>query len=450
MTANPYILVVKNGSLKGKKYPLPTTGLTLGRSSKCDIAIKDLLLSRTHCRFEMRADALWVVDLKSENQTLVNKIPVTEKQLEAGDLITVGENSLRVKCTQKPALLPALRNLFRNPAQFFKPKTTLAPTPTNTRHSSGHKFIPWLICAIAYLTWLLLTINLINHPHVKPWLQEQCSLLTTISTNAPAQPTPSAASSAEAPSTTNHVFALITNIITETSEDVPAMPVPTIQPTNQPAATPPAPLPASVLRIISTPLQASVSIQDEVLGTTPCELSNIMPGNYQVQLSKPDYEPITRMVTLEAGKTVVENFELLPTIGRIELVSAPANATVLLNGKKVGVTTVRDQQHVFSNILTMEKIPTGKHTIEVLHKGYTPGQRQVLVKKDEPLRLQFKLVRQFTPNYEVVTTRSHYKGILEFINEEGVRLETAGGVSQTILHKHIIRHGALPEPDENP
>ena len=40
---------------------------------------------------------------------------------------------------------------------------------------------------------------------------------------------------------------------------------------------------------------------------------------------------------------------------------------------------------------------------------------------------------------------SYYKGVLEFLNEEGIRIETAPGITQTIPMKDVKKHGPLKE-----
>ena len=97
MSTTTYDLVVDDGPLMGKRYTVTLAGLTLGRSSQCDIAIKDMLLSRSHCRFELRGGTLWVVDLASANQTLVNKEAIDERMLNPGDRVEVGQTTLRVE-----------------------------------------------------------------------------------------------------------------------------------------------------------------------------------------------------------------------------------------------------------------------------------------------------------------------------------------------------------------
>ena len=46
-------------------------------------------------RIEVRAGAFWISDLGSTNGTLVNGEPVIEKQLSDGDLIAIGQNTMR-------------------------------------------------------------------------------------------------------------------------------------------------------------------------------------------------------------------------------------------------------------------------------------------------------------------------------------------------------------------
>ena len=87
----------------------------------------------------------------------------------------------------------------------------------------------------------------------------------------------------------------------------------------------------------------------------------------------------------------------------------------------------------------------GEHVLEVTRKGYAPMKRSITVTRDQTLSPQFRLIRQFIPNYEVVTARSHYKGVLDYVTDEGVKLETAPGVSQTVPMKDIRRHGPLRE-----
>jgi hypothetical protein len=103
-----FTLTVEAGPFKTGESFVLTAGRaqTLGRSSDNPIAIPDPLLSRNHCRFERIGDALWVIDLDSANQTLVNGLPISRKQILPGDTVTVGDTRLRVTAADAAAAAP--------------------------------------------------------------------------------------------------------------------------------------------------------------------------------------------------------------------------------------------------------------------------------------------------------------------------------------------------------
>ncbi len=96
MSTKKYTLKVTAGPLAGQEFPVNKASINLGRSSACTIKIKDLLLSRTHCRFELRDSRLFLIDLASANETLVNGEAIDEKELHHNDLVEVGETTLKV------------------------------------------------------------------------------------------------------------------------------------------------------------------------------------------------------------------------------------------------------------------------------------------------------------------------------------------------------------------
>ncbi len=96
-------IVVEAGEDAGKEITVPDAGARLGRSSRNDIVLVDPKLSRHHCRLEMRpGDGLWISDLNSANETIVNDSPVVEKALHKGDRIRVGDTLLMVTDDGRP------------------------------------------------------------------------------------------------------------------------------------------------------------------------------------------------------------------------------------------------------------------------------------------------------------------------------------------------------------
>lgn len=101
-------IMLTAGPLKGRRFDVPQAGLRLGRSSSCEVSIKDPALSRSHCLFELRDGAIWVTDLASANGTTVNGTPLGHDsyELKAGDVVEVGDSALTIVADGQPATPP--------------------------------------------------------------------------------------------------------------------------------------------------------------------------------------------------------------------------------------------------------------------------------------------------------------------------------------------------------
>ena len=66
----------------------------MGRSPDNDVILRDPATSGHHARLERRGETFWVVDLGSTNGTFVNGESIQEKQLNNGDRVTIGQNSI--------------------------------------------------------------------------------------------------------------------------------------------------------------------------------------------------------------------------------------------------------------------------------------------------------------------------------------------------------------------
>ena len=88
-------LSFESGPFAGRVVALPKEMVTVGRAPDNDVVVSDPATSGRHGRIEVRAGAFWISDLGSTNGTLVNGEPVIEKQLSDGDLIAIGQNTMR-------------------------------------------------------------------------------------------------------------------------------------------------------------------------------------------------------------------------------------------------------------------------------------------------------------------------------------------------------------------
>ncbi len=63
--------------------------MVIGRTSGCDIVLADPKISRRHAELERTPTGFWVRDLESINFTFVNGEKITERQLHAGDVVSI-------------------------------------------------------------------------------------------------------------------------------------------------------------------------------------------------------------------------------------------------------------------------------------------------------------------------------------------------------------------------
>ena len=84
-------LVIMTGKLLGKKYDLVKEENIIGRSSECEIPIKEEDISRNHAKLVVVANLVKVSDMGSTNGTYVNRKKVDgEAVLENGDQLRCG------------------------------------------------------------------------------------------------------------------------------------------------------------------------------------------------------------------------------------------------------------------------------------------------------------------------------------------------------------------------
>jgi DNA-binding XRE family transcriptional regulator len=106
--------------------------LKIGQSSSNHVAIRDPLVSRSHCCIEVARGMAIIQDLHSTNGTFVNGVRVANAQLEAGAVINIGRTTLRV-CEAEERTKPT------EPAQQFDRPATHPQAPLEKYVIDGAK-----------------------------------------------------------------------------------------------------------------------------------------------------------------------------------------------------------------------------------------------------------------------------------------------------------------------
>jgi dipeptidyl aminopeptidase/acylaminoacyl peptidase len=89
------LLTFEAGPFAGRIIALPNQMVSIGRAPDNDVVVGDPATSGHHGRIEVRNGSFWISDLGSTNGTQVNGEPVIERQLSDGDMIAIGQNTLR-------------------------------------------------------------------------------------------------------------------------------------------------------------------------------------------------------------------------------------------------------------------------------------------------------------------------------------------------------------------
>jgi serine/threonine protein kinase len=123
-------LLVIEGPEQGRVFPLAGGALVIGSSNKnTDICLNDPYVSRLHCKVEMRDDRVIVHDLKNSKGTFVNGTQVTRQDLQAGDVLRVGNSQLRLVAEASAVVPPNAEGVVYQPPTWLEelPGQTLGP-----------------------------------------------------------------------------------------------------------------------------------------------------------------------------------------------------------------------------------------------------------------------------------------------------------------------------------
>jgi TonB family protein len=161
-------------------------------------------------------------------------------------------------------------------------------------------------------------------------------------------------------------------VLMKGSDDVAAtQPAPSAAPTAAPVRrTPrPAPVPTAdvaavtgLLRVVTQPAGAAVTVNGVPRGSTPLDVAELALGAHEVKVDLRGFAPAVQKVVLTAEAPQVEvNLALsrsTPATGMAEIYSNPSAALVRIDGIAVGQTPLRQPMRV------------GGHSVEVVKEGY--------------------------------------------------------------------------------
>ena len=150
---------------------------------------------------------------------------------------------------------------------------------------------------------------------------------------------------------------------------------------------------AGALYIISSPADASVTLDGLYKGKTPITLSNLAADTHILQLDSPGYYDWKSSVEVPSGgtKTVSATLNPMPgsSTGWIYVSSSPGGASVTVDGNSVGQTPV-------SGSLKLNTVSVGDHTVALALSGYKSYSSRTSVSSNTVTEVSAVLVPEGT------------------------------------------------------
>jgi serine/threonine-protein kinase len=118
-------------------------------------------------------------------------------------------------------------------------------------------------------------------------------------------------------------------------------------------------------------------------GTNAPVTAELAPGTYTVRATHPEFGELTERVRIVAGETAEVRLQFAVPV-EVTVISDPANAEILLDGRATGRYTPA----------TVRVVP-GRHTVSVERDGYAPASKPLTVSAGQSgARLSFTLTSQ--------------------------------------------------------
>jgi formylglycine-generating enzyme required for sulfatase activity len=154
------------------------------------------------------------------------------------------------------------------------------------------------------------------------------------------------------------------------------------------------------LTVKTNPSGANVMLSTTFAGQTPINLTVSANTTHLIQLSKAGYETENREVSVNSAASKTLSVRLKPKLGIIHLVVAPADAEIVVDGKKRG------------RVPRQLRLVAVEHRLEIKKKGYQPYRTRITPRPGFPQEIAVTLVKQATAERaatNIITAKNGYK-----------------------------------------
>ncbi len=114
---------------------------------------------------------------------------------------------------------------------------------------------------------------------------------------------------------------------------------------------------------------------------TPLETYKLPTGNYELEISAPEYDSKTESFTITPGETTELSIPLIPNFGFVSIFSNVEDSEVKIIGRKSGLKTP----------LNSYKLSEGNYVAEISSKGYESKRQSFTITPQKPIELNIDL-----------------------------------------------------------
>ena len=197
------------------------------------------------------------------------------------------------------------------------------------------------------------------------------------------------------------------------------------------------------LHLVSVPEGARFYVNEEARGKGPLTLTGLAPGDYAVRVELDGFGTATKTITIANGGSVREEFRLSNVMGRLEVRTDPVGAQLLIDGRPAGITKSADPAAEISDVLAIENLLEGEHTLVVRKEGYAETVRHPKIRNSKTSQANVRLRRIFLPDTEIVTARGSTRGVLVSVRPDAVIIEVSPGITRSFSRDEIRRMETL-------
>lgn len=197
-----------------------------------------------------------------------------------------------------------------------------------------------------------------------------------------------------------------------------------------------------IVRVISTPAGAAVTVNNEKRGNTPLVLE-LDKGEHTLVVSKDGFDAEKRKIKVAPDQNEEILFNLGSSTGNARFLIAPGNVSMRLDGKDMGKTDIAGEGY---REINFKNLTPGTHILDLSHPRANPQRISVKFKVFKDKLYQHPAIELWIRNCEVTYLDGRKEqGMLYYHTPDGIMFGNIPKVKFLLEKSKYKSHRMLPE-----